>query len=300
MVGVSGVSYLYVCNTSSDYISKVNLESLSEENKIFLGLKDSCKIGPHDICTYEDKLLTANNYSNTLSIISVGEEKEVENYFIGMHCNSIAVCDNNAYISCGELDSLLVFNLTKKKVTEKIPCGSFPHSVRFDRDMKKIIVSNMHSDSITLIDCCNRENPSFIESLHYPTKAIFTEDGKYILVCESNMGICTKGTLNIIEVESLKTVGKLKVGNSPVDIFCEGNECFITNFGDGTVSRINLKQLKESDRIKVGGMPRGIIKIENHLYIGDNFNNLLIEYNLEKGRKKVITIGGEPTGMTLC
>ena len=67
----------------------------------------------------------------------------------------------------------------------------------------------------------------------------------------------------------------------------------------GTVSIVEIASLKEVKRIKVGGMPRGIMKSDKYIYVGDNYNNLLLQLDLEVDSKKVISIGGEPTGMTI-
>jgi YVTN family beta-propeller protein len=297
--GVSRLSYLFVCNTSSDYISKVDLALFKEESKIPLGVDKNSSVGPHGICVYKDKLLVANSYSNSLSIIDVEEEKEVENYFIGMHCNGVEVFEDNAYVICGELNSIIVFNLLKNKIIEQIPCENFPHSISIDKNKGLIAVSNMHSDSITLVDCKDREYTRNIKVSTYPTETIFDQSGQYLLVCESNMGVKANGTLSIIEAKSFKLLGMVKVGNSPVDIDCDKNYCYVSNFGDGTVSIVDIIKLKEVNRIKVGGMPRGIIKREKYIYVGDNYNNLMLQLNIEKHSKKVISIGGEPTGMTL-
>jgi YVTN family beta-propeller protein len=270
-----------------------------EESKIPLGMDKNSSIGPHGICVYKDKLLIANSYSNSLSIIDVEEEKEVENYFIGMHCNGVEVFEDNAYVICGELNSIIVFNLIKNKIIEQIPCESFPHSISIDKNKGLIVVSNMHSDSITLIDCKNRESTTNIKVSIYPTKTMFDESGQYILVCESSMGVKANGTISIIEANTLKLLGRVKVGNSPVDIDCNKNYCYVSNFGDGTVSIVDIVRLKEVKRIKIGGMPRGIIKSGKYIYVGDNYNNLLLQLNIEKESKKVISIGGEPTGMTI-
>ena len=42
-----------------------------------------------------------------------------------------------------------------------------------------------------------------------------------------------------------------------------------------------------------------IIKYDDSIYIGDNYNNLLIKVNIENEKKDYIPIGGEPTGMIL-
>lgn len=293
------LSCLYVCNTSSDYISKVNLAMFKEECRIPLSMDKIGRVGPHDICIYYDKLLTANSFSNSLSIIDTNEEREVGSYFIGMHCNGVEVYKDNAYVICGELNSLIVFNLIKNKIVEVIPCGSFPHSISINKDNGLMAISNMHSDSITLISCEDKCISNDIKVSSYPTKAVFTPDGRYLLVCESRMGVCSTGTLSVIDCYTLKLVRRVKVGNSPVDISTDSDNCYVSNFGDGTVSIVDIEGGKEIKRLIIGGMPRGIVKYGKLLYIGDNYNNLLFQLDIQGENKKVISIGSEPTGMTL-
>jgi YVTN family beta-propeller protein len=296
---VINLDNLYVCNTSTDTISKVNLLDFKEEKQISLRQRGLNKMGPHGLCLYEDKLLIANSFGNSLSMVSIIEDEEVENYFIGMHCNAVETYEHNAYIICGELNNILIFNLERRKIIEEIPCGSYPHSININKNNKLAVVSNMHSDSITIFDCLNREEVQHLAVSEYPTKAIFSEDGRYIYVCESKLGIKSWGTLRIIEIDSLKTIAKIRLGNSPVDISTSEKYCYISNFGDGTVSIVDINKLKEVKKIKIGGMPRGIIIHKNYAYVGDNYNNLLVKVDMENGNKKVISIGGEPTGMTL-
>nr|WP_286207995.1 YncE family protein [Clostridium caldaquaticum] len=275
------------------------MAAFKEEYKIPLNQDKLNRVGPHDICPYKDKLLIANSYNNSLSIVDINENKEIESYFIGMHCNGVSLFGDNAYIICGESNCLIVFNLIKRKIIEEIPCESFPHSISIDKEKGIMVIANMQSDSITLIRCSDKENIANIKVAPYPTKAIFTPNGRYVLVCESNMGIHEYGNLKIIELISLKTVGNVKLGNCPVDIYTEENYSYISNFGEGTISVVDIKRMIEVKRIKIGGMPRGIVKEGRNIYIGDNYNNLLVELNLDKENKKVIPIGGEPTGMTL-
>jgi YVTN family beta-propeller protein len=293
------LSFLYVCNTSSDYISKINLGVFKEESRISLNLNKLTRVGPHDLYPYKDKLLVANSHNNNLSIVSRVEDKEVESYFIGMHCNGVRVFNDNAYIICGELNSLIVFNLIKNKIVEEIPCENFPHSISIHKHKGKLVVSNMNSDSITLIDINDKENAVNIKVGAYPTRAVFTPDGRYIIVCESNMGVGQNGAVSIIHGKTLKIINRIPVGNCPVDIYSEDEKCYVSNFGEGTISIVDIIKGTEIKKAKIGGMPRGIIKIGKHIYIGDNYNNLLIEYDMEKENKKAILIGNEPTGMTL-
>ncbi|MBU3112028.1 YncE family protein [Clostridium lacusfryxellense] len=288
---------LYVCSTSSDCISKVNLDLFVEEEKIYLDKVNLKRVGPHGICGYKNKILTANSYGNSISLVDI-KNYETESYFIGMHCNDLSVDDNKVYVICGDSDDIIVFDLEKKTIVEAIPCGNSPHSIYICKRKKLIIVANMNSDSITIIDSSRDGDIKNIKVGAYPTKAVITPDGNYILVCESNIGMDNKGNISIISLKNYNVIQKISVGNSPVDMYCNQKYCYISNFGDGTVSMVDINSYKEVKKIEIGGMPRGIIEDERYLYVGDNYNNLLFRIDKNTDDKKAISIGGEPTGMT--
>jgi len=157
----------------------------------------------------------------------------------------------------------------------------------------------MESDSITVIEASNKESSKDIKVGAFPVKIQFSKDGKMLYVCESNMGSDKSGSISIVSMKEMRVVNRISVGKCPVDICIDAKECYVSNFIGGNISVLNLEANEEIKRIEVGGMPRSIIKKERHLYIGDNYNNLLIRYDILLDRKKVISIGSEPTGMTL-
>ena len=291
------MSYLYVCNTSSDTVSKINLQDFTETNRIKLGIGNVDRIGPHGVCVFKEKLLVVNNFSNSISILK--DDKEIESQYIGSHCNDICVFKNNAYIICGESNRIIVFDLINKKVIEQITCEDSPHSISFDYKNQKMLVSNMQSDSLTLIDCVERGNIRHIRVGAYPTKAIFSVNGEYIYVCESNLGGYDRGNISVISSSNHKVMYKIPVGYSPIDMDCDNENCYISNFGEGTVSIVNINNYRQTKKINVGGMPRGIKKVGEYLYVGDNYNNQLLQVNILTENKKAINIGKEPTGMAL-
>ncbi len=294
------LDYIYVCSTSSDLVLKINLNYFREEKRIYLKSNDIVyNVGPHGIYVNDNKLITANKYNNTISIIDIKKEIQEESYYVGACCNDVVVYGNNAYIICGDLNSLLVFDLKEKQVVEEIPCGSLPCSICLNKERKLLLISNMEDDSITLINCINNECIKNIRVGSYPTKAVFTLDGQHVLVCESNIGSEFRGSVAILSLKNYKVINRIIVGNSPIDIYCSSGHCFVSNFGDGTVSILDINNYREEKKIIVGGMPRNIIKYKGNLYIGDNYNNLLIKVNIKNNDKKYIPIGGEPTGMVL-
>lgn len=293
------MKYLYVCNTSTDTISKVKIDDMVEICKITIGKKNIERNGPHGLLAYNNKLLVVNNYSNSLSIICTDKDEEIDNQYIGAHCNDISVYENNAYIVCGESNSIIVFDLYKKKIIEQIPCGNSPHSICFNYKNRTMLVTNMESDSLTLIDCKCKEKIFNIRVGAYPTKAVFSLDGEYIFVCESNIGGYERGSISIISTKNFKVLNRIPVGFSPVDMECDNEFCYIANFGEGTVSIINIKNYEQIKKINIGGMPRGLKKVGDYLFVGDNYNNQLVKINIKSENKKTIFIGGEPTGMVL-
>lgn len=292
------MGYLYVCNTSSDNISVVDTENFKEEMKIPLQLSKMDRVGPHGICVYKDKLLVANNYSHTISIVDTKVKEEVNSFFIGMHCNDAVVYEDKAYVICGESNHVAVFNLINNTIEEEIPCGDLPHSIDINKQKKIIVVSNFHNDSLTIIDLEDKNNVANVKVGAYPTKALFTVDGNNILICESNLGGDIKGNVSVLSLKGFKLINKILVGKYPVDIYPSSEHCYVTNFGEGSISVVDINNYKEIKRINVGGMPRGIVKMGNQLYVTDNYNNLLIAIDIESENKRVISIGGEPNGMT--
>lgn len=289
---------LYVCNTSSDNISVVDIGEFKEEKKISLKLSNVDRVGPHGITAYDNKLIIANNYSNTISIVDGEEGREIASYFVGMHCNDVVIFDHKAYVICGDSNNVTVFNLESNKTEEEIPCGNSPHSIQINRQKKILLISNFESDSLTVIDLEGNKNITQLRVGSYPTKALFTVDGEHILVCESNLDNDMRGNISILSLRGFKLLNKVLVGKYPVDMYLNTSYCFVSNFGDGTVSLVDINNYKEIKKINVGGMPRGILNVGKNIYVGDNYNNLLIRADIESENKKAISIGGEPNGMT--
>lgn len=294
------MKYLYLCNTSEDSIYKIDLDMFKVIDK--LNLSDLhfsfTKSGPHGLCNYGDKLISANIFSNNISIIDM-KTFTVEDYFsIGLRCNDIIAYNNMAYVICGDSNSVLCFDLLKKRTVEEIPCGQYPHRICVS-SKGKILVANMENDSVTIIDALDTTNNYSIRVGPYPTKAVFSISGDEIIVCESNLGADSQGTIAVYAYKTQKLIKRIKVGLSPVDILNTQYNYYVSNFGAGTVSVLASSTLEEVQIIHTGGMPRSLGKRGRNLYISDNYNNLLISYDLITKNKNTIPVGCEPTGMVL-
>ena len=291
------MSYIVLCNTGSDSLNKINTENLKNQS-IFLSAGES-PFGPHGLSLYKDKILVANNYNNSISLVNYKSFKEENNLYIGAHPNDIVAHDDIAYVSCGESNSLIIYDMINDRVNFEIPTGRFPHNIALDEEKHLIFISNMGEDNISVIDYINNKEIKRIKVENTPVKIIISKNKKYLYVCMSYLGYDKKGDIGIIELKTLELINKIQVGMSPVDLFEEDNYLYVSNLCDGTISIINLKDIKVENKILVGGMPRGIVKERENIFVGDYLNGILRVINIESKKVKAITIGTEPNAMTL-
>lgn len=291
------MSYIILCNTGSDSLKKINTKSLRIES-LALSIGES-PFGPHGLSLYKDKILVANNYNNSISIIDYEKFKEEDNVYIGAHPNDIIAYEDIAYVSCGESNSLIIYDLINERINFEIPTGRFPHNIILFKERNLLFISNMGDDSISVIDYINNKEIKRIKVESTPIKITISESGKYLYVCMSYLGHDKNGSIGIIELKTLELVEKIVVGYCPVDLFENENCLYVSNLCDGTVSIINLNERQECDKIQVGGMPRGIIKVDEYIFVGDYLNGLLNIINVGDKKIKAISIGSEPNSMTL-
>lgn len=291
------MDFIYICNTSSGNISKVNLKSFREEKKISLYSETDESTGPHGICRAKDKIYIADSYSNGLSVIDLKYDAERESFKIGGHPNDVTIIKDKAYIICGDANSVIIFDLISKKIIGEIRCGLIPHSITYYND--KLLISNMGNDTLTIVNIKRDYKVNTVKLGPYPARAIFAMSGRLIIACESNIGSDNEGSISFIDAHLFKVIYRISVGKCPVNLYVSDNFCFVSNFGDGTLSIINLKYKEEIKRIEVGGAPSGIIINSKNLYLADNYNNNLVRINLFNMGMKKVSIGGEPTAMIL-
>lgn len=292
------MSYIIVCNTGSDSLNKINIENFNNQSIILSA--DESPFGPHGLSLYKDKILVANNYNNTISLIDYKTFKEEGSLYIGAHPNDIVAHNGLAYVSCGESNSLIIYDMIDERVNFEIPTGRFPHNIVLEEERNLIFITNMGEESISVIDYINNKEIKRIKVENTPIKIIMSKNKKYLYVCISFLGSDKKGSVGIIDLNTLELIDKIQVGLSPVDLFEEDyNYIYVSNLCDGSISIINLNKLTEENKIVIGGMPRGIIKFKENLFVGDYLNGKLNVIGIKDKEIKVIPLGKEPNAMTL-
>lgn len=292
------MNYLLVSNTGSDSISKVNLKDFSVENLLLkIGEKP---IGPQGICLNDEFIYTANNYNNSISILREKTLIEKNSIYVGPYPNDLVYYDNRLYIACSEANSVIVYDLIEKKIVYKLPTGQWPHNIEVEKSTGIILVSNLQGNTVSIIDGNINKKIEDIKTLEYPTKIRISKDGNKFYVCESYMGDIKSGYIEVFSLEDFKSLKRIKVGKSPIDIWDEGDFLYVSNFNDGTISIVDANLGVEIEKIMVGGMPKGILKYNNTIFVADYLRSKVIALNLDDKSTKAIAVGVEPNAMALC
>ncbi|PRR81932.1 YncE family protein [Clostridium vincentii] len=288
---------IIICNTAADSLSKVSLNDYSVKN-IPLDSGEG-RVGPHGVDYYRGNIITANNYSNSISIVNLLDNREVKNIYVGAHPNDVKGYKDSLYVVCGESNSLSIIDMSTEKMIFEVSLGEYPHSIDIDQDKSIAYVSNMDGNSVSIIDCVNNKVIDTITSLECPTKILLSKDKKILYLCESYLGGDIDGYIDIISTDNNKIIRKIKVGEAPIDLWEENGKLYVTNFNEGSLSIVDVQKGREIRKIFVGGMPRGVIKYQDDIFIGNYMEGTISKINLKERIIKTITVGKEPNAMVL-
>lgn len=285
---------LYICNVSSNYISRVCLDSDKEE-KIYISM-DKKLLGSHGIDLSDEKLYVAANDNYNFYEIDI-KSKNVKNYYVGMLTNDLKLKNNYMYLICSENNCLIIYDMVEDHLCYEIECGNYPHSMDISDKSKLISITNMHNNQLTIV---NYEENDFVRNIrtgNLPMKSKFHRDGRHIFVCESNLGDEVEGTFSVYDSQTGEKYKSITLHKSPIDMCFdyEANIVFVSNHLGNCISVIDLSSFKEISRIDICGTPRGIYKRGRFLYVVISDKDKLLKYDIYTKDEEFIKIGSEPT-----
>ncbi|WP_194190608.1 YncE family protein [Clostridium chrysemydis] len=287
------MSFIYVSNTFDNSISKVRLKDFYVDEIKF---NDDLKEGPFEIVSFDERIVITNTYSDSISILN--KELEVLNrIYVGKAPKSILIDDYNSYISCSESNSLSKVNLKNGEI-ECIRGGfNYPYKLEFLKERGIILVCNLFSERIDLIEKERLERIGKIELLGSPTCIKISKSRDHLFVAEESVDLYGKSYLNIYNTKNFNLEKSYIVGALPSDIFETENEILVSNFGDGTINII--KKDNSNKKIEVSGMPISVIKYLNDIFILDYESGFIKTLDENYKNKKNIAVGKEPNAMLL-
>lgn len=285
---------LYVCNVSSNYVSKVGFDNNKEE-KIYIST-DEKLLGSHGIDFNDEKLFVAANDNYNFYEVDINT-KNVRKYYIGMMTNDLRIKNDYMYLICSESNCLVVYDMIEDKLCYEIGCGNYPHSMDISEESGLISITNMHNNQLTIVDYNKNDLIRNIRTGNLPMKSKFYRGGRYIFVCESNLGDEAKGTISVYDSLTGERENNLTLDKSPIDMFFdyESNVIFVSNHLGNCISLIDLIEFKEISRINISGNPRGIYKKGRFLYVVMSDKDKLLKYDILTQNEKFINLGSDPT-----
>jgi YVTN family beta-propeller protein len=144
-------------SASTGTVSVINLETLTVENNIKVGLH------PTGLALANGLLYVANAYSDTVSVVDTTSNKVVRTINVGIPLANtygatpcgVAVTGNTLYVTLFTVNAIAVVDLTdpnKNSVLGYIPTASTPSTIAFDQAHNQLVVSNhkgIGTDSVT-------------------------------------------------------------------------------------------------------------------------------------------------------
>ncbi|MBM6862016.1 YncE family protein, partial [Clostridium saudiense] len=122
------------------------------------------------------------------------------------------------YAICGESNSVVVYDILEDKTSYEITTGSWPHSIDCYVERGIAFITNFESNDITVINMEDNSILTNIEASEYPTKVLVSKNKEFIYVCESYLGHDKNGFLDIISTKTLKSIKRIEVGSSPMEV----------------------------------------------------------------------------------
>ena len=160
----------------------------------------------------------------------------------GVH--GIAISDSGkGFISCGTIDSVLVFDLKTYKITDRIATGKDPDAILFDRFSNRVFVFNSKGNSITVIDALTNSVLSTVRLRGNPEFAVSDGSGN-LFVNIQNLGVVIKLDVTKLLITSMFPIGPdtkptgmaLDKGNNNLFCGCSGtHELVVLNLLSGQV-----------------------------------------------------------------
>ncbi|MCR1949662.1 MULTISPECIES: beta-propeller fold lactonase family protein [unclassified Clostridium] len=241
----------YTANSYSNSISIINMDTLKEENSIYVGAH------PNDLAIDKNYLYIACSESNSVVIYDIKEKKIVLDITVNSWPHNIELCKslNLLFISNFQSNNVSIIDITTNKVINELTTLEYPTKIKVSNDKKLLYVceSYMGDDKngyIEVFDIKTFESINRIKVGKSPVDIL--EDEGSIYIC--NFG---DGTLTIIDRSNYKKFRKMSLGGMPKSIIKLGEIAFVSDYLNGRIICINLN-INKTKVITVGKEPNAM------------------------------------------
>lgn len=241
-LGPSGIcineNIAYTANSYSNSISIINMDTLKEENGIYIGAH------PNDLVRYKDSLYIICSESNTIIIYDLKEKKISLETHVNNWPHNIEISKELGliFVSNFQSDNVSIIDINTNKVIKDIKTLEYPTKVKISKDRRLLYVceSYMGDDKEGYIEVFNLGTLESLARIKVGKVPIdIVEDEEDIYVCNF-----VDGTLSIINKRDFSNLSKINLGGMPKAIIKYGETIFVSDYLNGRVISINLKKNK--------------------------------------------------------
>jgi YVTN family beta-propeller protein len=266
--GSGGEAILEVCNSAEG--EKVSSAIISINGNVVLG---SSSFNQNVDCIEATVNLKDKDEDNLLEVLlksKPGGKIKVEILQPGIP-GSGDVCDGDETYPNTEI---VTFTLEEEET---------PYGVSVTPDGNYVYVSNVFSNTVSVISTSDNTVIETIPVGAMPTGVSVSPDGKYVYV--SNYGGSTVSVIQTSDNTVIKTI-PVEKGIRGVSVSPDGKYVYVSNFIEGTVSVISTSDNPVIKTITVGGKPAGISVSPDGDYV--YVSNMVLD-NVLKGTVSVIS-----------
>lgn len=295
---------LLVVNKSDNALSFIDVTSKEVVGSATTGE------GPHELVVSPDgKYAYVSNYGvsgkpgNTISLVDVAQKKEIDKIDLGdfkrPHGIKISKDGKHLYVTCEANKALVVIDTETKKVARSIKTNQdVSHMVALSPDETRAYITNMGSDTVTVIDLKKNALVTNIPVSKVPEGIDLSPDGKTLYVANRSAN-----SMSVIDTAANKVIKTVPTGVFPIRISAPKGDRFVlvSNAHSGNISVFETFEYKEVARIRISGkMPIGLLVDPSgkRFYVANSGSNAISI--VEMGSWKVvgeITTGNEPDGL---
>lgn len=288
---------IFVANKGDDTISLIK----NDKTKTFLKLtqNENVQIGPHRLLIdkYKKELFTLNIFDDSISVIDIKNFQLIDTVYVGPSPNDGIILNNLIYVLNGDADCLSVFDIGSSKILEQIKVGFQPQSILYSKKHKKIFVSNMNSDSISLINPLNLHIEKTLSVYSKPYGMCLSDDEKFLFIANTYLETGLDGSITIYDIINNEIIDNIQCGRLPISIAFHNGFIFVVNSCSNTLMKINL-QSRQCEELYCGYMPVYIKIFKDFAYVSVSGENKLIIVNINNFKiEKIIEVGKEPDGL---
>ena len=214
------------------------------------------------------KIYTANEFSNSLSVISGISKSVVGRISVGDFPYGVAVnpFDSRVYVTNRGSDTVSVIDGSTNTKLHNITVQNSPVGIAVNPSANWIYVTNFNSNTVSVIDGITNKVTANIIVGKIPYGIAVNPLNNKVYV--TNVG---SGTISVIDALRNKVTANITVGKSPVGVAVNPttNTIYVTNYASNTVSVLNGTTNKVTANITVGKSPVGIAvnPVTNKVYV---------------------------------